>query len=51
MRQLQKTKHPTVCHWRNSSHDNVAEKEELEANDKVGTLMFRHVFFRFIIDR
>lgn len=27
------------------------KKEELEANDKVGTLMFRHVFFRFIIDR
>lgn len=28
-----------------------AEQEELEAYDKVETLMSRHVFFGFIIDR
>lgn len=39
---------PPVITW---SRSLKAEQEELEAYDKVGTLMSRHVFFGFIIDR
>lgn len=39
---------PPVITW---SRGLKAEQEELEAYDKVGTLMSRHVFFGFIIDR
>lgn len=39
---------PPVITW---SRSLKAKQEELEAYDKVGTLMSRHVFFGFIIDR